>query len=217
MEERDYIVDGFVFHSERDAKRARRELDGVRYVRENGNLDDPQKLLQVYNRLIEQGLFETPIGIRFLKELQDKLRKTAFVSEDMITPIDTGNMLIEPQETKPENKEKKKGRFRRAKKEKVGSDKKDDPDETGNTASDPALKTRFTVSLIINIALVILVGAMIVIATTTKSPTVLNYENELIDRYEEWDKELQDREEAIRQYEEKYGIDSSDVEDEKEQ
>ena len=91
--EHDYIIDGFVFHSQREAERARKELDGVRYLEKNADLSDPEKLLQVYNRMLERGMFETPVGLRFLRDLQDKIRQIPYIPEDMISPIDAGRSI----------------------------------------------------------------------------------------------------------------------------
>jgi hypothetical protein len=37
-------------------------------------------------------------------------------------------------------------------------------------------------------------------------PTIIDYENKLIDRYEMWENQLTDREQKIQEYEEKYHI-----------
>lgn len=56
-------------------------------------------------------------------------------------------------------------------------------------------------SILINIGLLALVIVMFVISTTSSNPTVLNYESVLQNRYSEWEQQLSDREQVIREKE----------------
>ena len=58
--------------------------------------------------------------------------------------------------------------------------------------------------VIINIALVIAVIAMAVIMSTSQTPTIINYENKIQDKYAGWEEELQSREARIKQLELQY-------------
>ncbi|MCR4842511.1 MAG: hypothetical protein K5840_04530 [Eubacterium sp.] len=198
--EHDYIIDGFVFHNRRDAERAQKEYDGVRYLREKVDLDDPEKLVQIYNKTLEQGLFETPIGIRFLRDLQDSIREIPYIPDDMIAPIDAGRTVPEREDAEPKKPRKKSRREKKV-------------DEVAEVARHVEYKGRFRASLVVNIILAIAVVAMMIIAASTNSTTILNYESQLIDKYEAWESELEEREAAIKEYEEKYGLDSFDATD----
>ena len=52
-----------------------------------------------------------------------------------------------------------------------------------------------------NVVLVVAVGIMFYLATTGDSITVLNYENQLVDEYEHWEQELNQREQELNQRE----------------
>ena len=44
---------------------------------------------------------------------------------------------------------------------------------------------------------------MFAITLTSNTPTILNYENKLIDRYEHWEQELNEREQELDEREQK--------------
>jgi hypothetical protein len=47
---------------------------------------------------------------------------------------------------------------------------------------------------------------MFVITSTTNNATVLNYETEIINRYEDWEQDLNEREQKVKEREEELGI-----------
>ena len=67
-------------------------------------------------------------------------------------------------------------------------------------------KQLFYNSMLVNVALLIVIVAMFLLVHFSDIPTIINYENKLIDRYEDWEQQLKEREERIRAYEEKYQI-----------
>ena len=200
--ERNYIIDGFVFHTRKEAEKAQKEYDGIEYLRKNADLSDPDKMLQLYNRMLEQGLFETAVGLHFLRNLQTSLREIPYISDEVISPIDAGRQVPEAPKEQVAVPEKKPVKSRR-------QQKKDAQSELKQTVADTRVRAKFAISLVINIILILLVGGMFFIASTTDSTTILNYKNKVINEYEDWEKELEEREQAIEEYEEKYEIDSS--------
>lgn len=170
-------VNGFMFRDEAMAEQARREVEGIRYIRERNNLDNPQMVLKVYKKMIEQQIFETPVGVVYLKELQTYLKGRPDIPNEEILPI--------PIEEK-EGKEADEGAH------KSGT-------EQANTG-------RLSLSLAGNIILVLLVIAMFVITLTSKHPTILNYEEQLLNKYSGWEQELKEREQQIKVKEQELGI-----------
>ena len=71
---RDYfeIVDGYVFRSEAMAGQARKELEGIQFVKKQMDMKNPATVLQVYNRIIDEDLFHTEVGYSFLRQLSIK-------------------------------------------------------------------------------------------------------------------------------------------------
>ena len=70
-----YNVDGFLFEDEATAQMARKEEEGIRFIKERSALDNPEVVMKLYKKLLEQKLFVTPVGIRFMVELHIKLPK----------------------------------------------------------------------------------------------------------------------------------------------
>ena len=67
-------------------------------------------------------------------------------------------------------------------------------------------KGRFLASLLINVILVILVIGMFVISWKSDVPNIVNYRTAVINEYSEWEQQLQEREQAIREAEKKLNI-----------
>ena len=65
------VVDGFSFDDEDLFKEAKKEAEGVRYMKARVNLQYPDRVLQIYRRMIEQKMFQTQVGYAYLRELQD--------------------------------------------------------------------------------------------------------------------------------------------------
>ena len=76
MEEvKKYILDGYRFESEAAYEQAKEELSRVNEIKENTDFTDEIELRRVYDSLVEGGIFKSPIGIGFLREIQRKLVK----------------------------------------------------------------------------------------------------------------------------------------------
>lgn len=67
-------------------------------------------------------------------------------------------------------------------------------------------KKKFRVTVFISGMLAVCVLAMFLITATADNATILNYETKLINRYEEWEKELTEREVSLSEKEEALGI-----------
>ena len=53
-----YVVEGFLFHNQAMAGKAVKEQEGIRYIRNKTDMNNPELVLQIYNKVIEQRLFE---------------------------------------------------------------------------------------------------------------------------------------------------------------
>ncbi|MCR5784038.1 MAG: hypothetical protein K6G40_00155 [Eubacterium sp.] len=192
MADHDYVVDGFVFHNRKDAEKAQKEYDGVKYLKERtAGEADPEKLLQIYNRLIDQKMFETPIGICYMKQLQNRIKEAPFIMDEAVTPLEGMPLDSVPPEGEDKNKT-------------VPRDKKREKKELESAAGEVSWK--FAISLFANVVMLVIVIGMFILASTINSPTILNYENKIIDKYEAWEQELSEREEAIEKAEKSLGI-----------
>lgn len=176
------IVGGFAFANEAEAKQAEKEVEGVKFIKEKLDMDKPEMVLQIYNKMVRQKLFETVVGYSYLKELQEYLRSIPFVNNDEILPIPVQHPVLEEQlrrrRPEPKKQEKVVERY-------VNVD----------------YKNRYRVMRGIALALAVCVVAMFAISSTANTPTILNYEQKLIDRYAEWEEELSEREERLMERE----------------
>lgn len=179
----DRIVDGYRFTSDEDAKMAQEELNRVNYISEKLSKDDPNSILLVYNKAVQNGLFTTPIGIDFLKSLQSFLKNNPQINNedimDIPVTISYTDALILKQNKRYDSI---------------------DPKEK-------SYKKEYRFSLVLNVILVIMVIAMFVIAVTAKTPNMINYKTAILNEYAEWEQELKDREKAIREKEKELQID----------
>lgn len=62
-------------------------------------------------------------------------------------------------------------------------------------------KKRIGISVLVNVFLVIVVIGMMIVSLTGDNPNILNYENKLLDKYAQWQQELTEREQVIREKE----------------
>lgn len=168
-------VDGFTFETEEAANAAKDELTGINIVKSKVNMKNPEKVLEVYNQLLEKRLCKTAIGWCYLREMQQHLISSGMgehvqpipiepVRDKVVTQMKYGNLS---------NKQQKEN----------------------------SRKTLLSFSVLFNVVLVIAVCIMFYLASSGDSITVLNYENQLIDKYEHWEQELNQREQELNQRE----------------
>ena len=81
------IVEGFSFDDEDLLKEAKKEAEGVRYMKARVDLQYPDRVLQIYQRMVAQNMFQTQVGYAYLRELQDYLYTMPQVSNDEVPPI----------------------------------------------------------------------------------------------------------------------------------
>lgn len=155
-----YQVGGYGFHSKEDAKQAKKEEDGIAYIRARTNIDDPETAFKLYQKLVTEEVFETEVGYDFLKQLQMVAR--------MMPQLDDSRLLPIPVAAKEAKK------------------------------SPAKYKVPFFVALFFAIVFAVSVSGMFAITYFGgRTPNVLNYEQEIIDKYEAWEMELEEREKAL--------------------
>lgn len=181
-EEETLSVSGFIFETPEAAQRAKDELSGIEVVRSKMNIRNPQTVLEVYNKLIDKRLCKTPVGYSYLHDLQKYLKNA-----DSIFAEDIRDIPIEPVRRKVVQE------FENSAKERKESLNKE-------------YRGRYLTSLFFNLILGIGVVIILLLATTSGTENMISYENKVIDRYESWEKELTQREQAVEEYEKLYGI-----------
>lgn len=173
-EKTDFYVGGYRFGAMKDAEQAQLEQKKAAYFESKLKGKDAQNILAVYDRILDEKIFKTPVGWEYLKELQERLC-TLGVDEEQIRPVPMYLTFVHDEVL--ENRTRQ--RIRPVKKR----DKSND---------------RFIISVIFNVVLVFLVLAMFVITINSKNPNILNYRKAILNEYASWEQELTEREEQIR-------------------
>lgn len=173
MPENRFVVEGFLFSSEREAEAAKNEVRGINYIVSRTDMENPKNVLVVYNRIIDKGLLKTPIGLKFLREVQEMLFSSDEVDDSQIKPI-PAIMEVSIERITPNIKKENKLTY----------------------------KKKMINSIIINVIFVIAIIVMIVIAKNSKNVNIINYENRLKDQYSAWEESLNERESELKEREE---------------
>lgn len=175
----DWIVEGFQFGTEQDANLAKNEKLRVERLEERLDYQSTEMVYAVYKKAVENRVFKTPVGYEFLKKLQRILKENPdFEYEVEEIPIQGVYSLRESANPTVERIK--------------ASQKK----------PKPAKKTvGLRASLFINVVLMLLIALMFYISMTSTNPTVLNYERAVQNKYAEWERELSERENAVREKE----------------
>ncbi len=176
-------VAGFRFSTAADAKTAEEEFKKMRYIQERMNPDNPEEILAIYDKMIENGLFVTPVGIDFLVRTREFLLDRAKIEPERVRPVETGTLFTQ-----------------RAINEVRANER---PRVTRNLSDEiKEVKRKYKIAVATAVISIILVIAMFFVARTSDNPNIINYKNVLENQYADWEQSLNEREQAIREKEE---------------
>ncbi|SFF99725.1 hypothetical protein SAMN04487761_10132 [Lachnospiraceae bacterium C7] len=197
------IVDDFDFENENDAKKAQKEIDGVKYVISKSNMEDPEVVLKIYTGLIEKNYFKTVVGLKFLIELKSRLEELGVEKEKIpAIPIVSGMpmQIIEQQENNAESSD---GKYSSKNMQDMADELKDTKDTLKKTAvafkklnSKKNLATFFA-----TVFAIVIIGMFAIIILTGSTTTIVNYEDKVINKYESWNKQLEKKEKQLEKRE----------------
>ena len=207
-----YNIGGYIFDDENKARKAAKELKAVEYILGQIKDADEKGVLTVYKKLLNQRLFSTEIGMSFLSQLRQNLVASGAFTEEEIPPVyslDEPNKGVEAgsdskseptdKVVRKQNDEPQPSKKTKAKKEKAD---KSNVQKAGADSSEVRrlrIVNRFL--LVLCITLLLCVIGMFYVSTTINSPTILNYEEKLIDKYSSWEQDLTEREKALKEKE----------------
>ncbi len=83
----EWEVGGFQFGTEKDAELARNEQDKIAYMEKRMRYDHPETVLSVYNKAVENRIFQTPVGFQYLQKLHDFLTEHALAERAESIPL----------------------------------------------------------------------------------------------------------------------------------
>ena len=191
-----YEAGGFVFRTKKEAELAQREIEGTKYLRQKLDMENPNAVFSIYQNLIEQDLFETPVGYCFLKELRDYLLMIPAISNEEVLAIPIRYPQTEEEEKKQKKEQKKEEQRKERQREKERAKNKKEQKKEGKN-----YKGRCQFFMVTSLILLISVVSMMLLAATSDNVNILNYENKLIDKYSSWEQELEEREQAVKEQE----------------
>lgn len=191
-----YEAGGFLFGTKKEAELAQREIEGTKYLRQKLDMENPQAVFSIYQNLIEQDLFETPVGYCFLKELRDYLLMIPAISNEEVLAIPIRYPQTEEEEKKQKKEQKKEEQRKERQKEKEKAKNRKEQKKEGKN-----YKGRCQFFMVTSLILLISVVSMMLLAATSDNVNILNYENKLIDKYSSWEQELEEREQAVKEQE----------------
>ena len=191
-----YEAGGFVFRTKKEAELAQREIEGTKYLRQKLDMENPNAVFSIYQNLLEQDLFETPVGYCFLKELRDYLLMIPAISNEEVLAIPIRYPQTEEEEKKQKKEQKKEEQRKERQREKEKAKNKKEQKKEGKN-----YKGRCQFFMVTSLILLISVVSMMLLAATSDNVNILNYENKLIDKYSSWEQELEEREQAVKEQE----------------
>lgn len=176
-------VQGFRFSTLADARTAEEEYKKMVYIRQRMNKDNPEEVLAIYDKMIENGLFVTPVGVDFLMRVREYLVESNAIAPERIRPIETGSLFTQ----------RARNEARAASRPRVTTDL---------VAENNKLKHNYYIALATSIISIILVAVMFFVARSSDNPNILNYRTAIENQYSDWEESLSQREQALKEKEE---------------
>ena len=187
VEQREYVVSGFAFYSEKDAGLAEQERQKIAYLDKHIDHSDIQSVLAIYKKALEDRVFRTPVGLEYLRELQGELRARGEELGEEVPPIPLWTSFADVRtKTSPARR------------------------RIQSMPEDGGKKEGLHLSVIMNIVMIVAIIAMFVITLNSDQPNILNYERNLQDKYASWEQELTRREQTVREKERELHIENTE-------
>ena len=180
--EGELVVGGYRFGTVADAETARMEVKKIAAVEQRLDYSKPQNVLQVYNKAIDNKVFLTPVGMAYLQKMQEQLIRRGMPKEK-IKPI--------PLYATFSNKTENNSSIKRS---------------VASRTPQVEYKGHLATSICINVLLVLALAAMIMLSLHSDVPNIVNYRTAVVNEYSEWEQQLQEREQAVRQAERTLGL-----------
>ncbi|MCI5937593.1 MAG: hypothetical protein MRZ36_06345 [Eubacterium sp.] len=189
---------------EKSMERIQKEEEFIQQIRSNMELSDPKVALKIYNKIVTENLLITEKGFEFLTELKKTIVDSGLISEDMLPALPVADK--QPNGASGEAEDDKET--------KPGTEKKNKTSQI-STGRAGYYKRLYEGQVLLNKKLKIALAAMIIILAgftfinlkfeysifTYFTNYKAKMEEELIDKYENWESELEEREQQLEQKE----------------
>lgn len=175
-------IGNFQFESRESYDRAKKEEELILQIHEKADLSDGKTALKIYNKLVADKVFSTVIGYCFLSQLRQYIIECGLATSDMLSDIPVKEVTKKHQDTMP-SRSPHGDRYQRM------------------YEGQRILNKKFKIAL----AAVIIILAGFVIINFKFQYSIFTYftnykanmEEELLDKYENWQAELEERENKL--------------------
>lgn len=171
------IVDGYIFKSINEAERARKELESINKLKAEIDINNGDKMEELYKKLVEKRCFVTPIGINFLHEMREYIVEELCIYDLPPVPVTS---LIKTQA--PDGIDINK--FEKLKDE---------------LEKETVLRKKITIFLV---AFLVIIVGMFFIIVTNDNLGYFNAEEKVLDKYSAWQERLESWEDELNEREE---------------
>lgn len=186
------VINGYLFETNQEYIKAQREKQVVDQMKKTMDWKNPETAYKLYRKILDKNSFTTIIGIHFLWELRSVILRSGMEvdAEQLLVPVK--GMEISESETKQQKETNQpnsaKTVFQNEKNEKyrLVAEKYQSSNKIKN---------------IVIAFLVFIIAGMLIISQITPYSIFSDYENKIINQYEEWEKELEAREAAVTERE----------------
>lgn len=177
---------GFLFLNGADASLAEKEQKQIVYLEKKLDYQNPEQILAVFQKLVEEKAFKTPIGIIYLKKMQDYLLNKVNLDNKSRIPYIPVDIPCEC--TLPE------------KRTELNSIR------SANQKRKQVQKSNYKISILLNMILVLALIIMFWVTLQSETPNMINYRISIENKYAAWEQELTERENYVREQERKVGM-----------
>ncbi len=184
------VVDGYFFSSSTEYARAAKEKETIEYLMANTDMTDMKSVLKIYNRAVEKKSFRTVVGLEFIRNIRNRLVASGIASDDDLravpVPPPAGGARAAKDAAQAEGDAAAKAQ---AEKYKLAYE---------NAATGKTIRNIIIVFLAIIIIAIMAISyngkySIFTFFTDYKS----EMENELLDKYESWETQLEEREKEL--------------------
>lgn len=235
------VVDGFLFMNEKAAQKAHQEEDGIQYVKDRLDMANSRMVLEMYRKLLAEQVFETPVGLVYLKELQNYLLAAPELAQEDIEAIILPENSI--QQSTDAKRVQQSADAKGAKQAAQSTDAKgaQQTAQSGEsrTLTPPAAarqqetlewyaekleesrqqerlaeyrrrraeenakesRKRLRFSLLFAFFMILVTVGVGAVTLTDQHPNIINYESKIIEKYQDWEADLENREQMLKERE----------------
>lgn len=178
-----WVVLGYKFLNQEEYESAKKEAESIAYIKAHTNLKDNKQLLKIYNKAVDTKMFRTTIGYEFLHQLYTLIIKNKIVEPEYIKPIPV--MFKEKNKDMPE-----------------GLEEANKQVEQYKLLYENGKEEKKRLKIVIGFFFLLIVGMIAMV--------YFNYniydEDAVLDKYSQWQIELEEREARLQEREKELGI-----------